>query len=232
MWAVIQFLSQFQNSINYITIQKGQTGTGKGTYASTKGKWQRLKLESVRNLEATKTMKRDHISPFFSPCTVDCNYDPLGRAGSPTAETRQWSMFHSPGPQNHRTESLGPLDLSGHFTHIKSTREWSTSVGWKQKQQRHWDKPHGERWYVFIGPTDTAEKKAEQLSRTQTLLHQAQHHWSRGETTKAPFSQGWLITAVEQAWQRSYTVWIQLFSFLFFHGIYIFNLILLKTTLY
>lgn len=64
-------------------------------------------------------MKRDHISPFFSPCTVDCNYDPLGRAESPTAETRQWSMFHSPGPQNHRTESLGPLDLSGHFTHIK-----------------------------------------------------------------------------------------------------------------
>lgn len=46
-------------------------------------------------------------------------------------------------------------------------------------------------------------KKAEQPSGTQTLLHQ--HHWSRGETI-APFSQGRLITAVEQAWQRSYTV--------------------------
>lgn len=44
-----------------------------------------LKLESIRNYVATKTMK----TPFFSPCTADFNYDPLGWAGFPTAD---WTL--------------------------------------------------------------------------------------------------------------------------------------------
>lgn len=53
-------------------------------------------------------MKRDHISPFFSsPCTADCNYDPLGWAGFPTAGL----TAATPGDGVCSTPR-GPLDLS------------------------------------------------------------------------------------------------------------------------
>lgn len=96
--------------------------------------------------------------------------------------TWQWSMFHSPGSQNHRTESLGLLELSGCFIHTRKT-EWSTLVRWKQKQQLQWDKPYRERWYVFIEPIDAAEEKQSSFQEHTPSLHQASLEWGRNNSS-------------------------------------------------
>lgn len=110
----------------------------------------KLKLQSIRIYVAAKPMKRDHISPFFSPCTADFNHDLLGWAGFPTAD---WTLqIHKAmeyvllprvtASQNRIVSSIRPFRLF--YTHKEDRRTMQASQMKAQTAMSVREAPQGE----------------------------------------------------------------------------------------
>lgn len=136
----------------------------------------RLKFERMSNCFATKPMKRDCISPFFSSrCTTDCNHESLGWVGFTTAgwTAVTWGDAACSAPQ-------GPLELQK----AGAPPKW---VRWKQEQRLQRDRLCRERWNAFIGPTDISEKKPPSFQEHKPSFTSIAER--RGGRTIAPFFQ-------------------------------------------